>query len=350
MKQEKIVLVVTDGRDYSIKEVSEWLCYYAKQLSFKLIVFDVSKQKLEIKRGSIDASSNLIFGITDTSIEFDLSSIVGIFIRQACVKIIDHTGVTSNSGVPADISSRFSNYLMAYEANIRWLVLNCLSKTNIIGYDSGSFINKLEVLKTAAEVGLKIPSTILTNCKNDILDFRKMHKELIVKSVGLNLSFFDLDKKLQFHQLTSVINEQNIRTIPETFNLTLIQNRINKIFEIRVFYLDENCHSWALLSQSNEKTTVDYRNYDWENPMRVVPFTLPDTIEEKIIALMNELKLRTGSIDLIYSDNREYIFLEVNPAGQYGYNSDCGNNDIDKLLAESILFRNERKKHRTFHS
>ena len=65
---------------------------------------------------------------------------------------------------------------------------------------------------------------------------------------------------------------------------------------------------------------------------------------------MNRLELRTGSIDLIYTTDGQYIFLEVNPAGQYGYNSDVTNYMLDKKLAESLLFKDERKKHRVSHS
>jgi hypothetical protein len=39
MKAKKIVLVVTDGNDYSMKEVSEWLYFYCKMYAFELAVF-----------------------------------------------------------------------------------------------------------------------------------------------------------------------------------------------------------------------------------------------------------------------------------------------------------------------
>ena len=46
-----------------------------------------------------------------------------------------------------------------------WVVLlNCLGELNIIGYDSGSVINKLEVLKIN-KVGLKNPETMLVSKK-----------------------------------------------------------------------------------------------------------------------------------------------------------------------------------------
>lgn len=350
-KQEKVVLVVTDGRDYSIKEISEWLLYYTTQLKFQLIVLNVSDNDLEIKKGNINAKTDLTFGISNTDIEFKLSAVIGILFRQAALRIYGHTGVISNSGTSTDIRSRVYNYLMAHEANIRWLLLNLFSEKNIIGFDSGSFINKLDVLRIAAETGLKIPPTILTSDKADLLDFyHRQKKQLITKSIGIGLKFFDLENNQRFHQLTHLLNDDDFKKIPDRFSLTLVQKSIEKKFEIRTFYLDGICYSWALLSQSNEKTRTDYRNYDWDNPTRVIPFALPDQIERKVHKLMKRLQLRTGSIDFIYSAKGEYIFLEVNPAGQYGHNSDASNTSLDKKIAESLIFNNERKKHRTNHS
>jgi glutathione synthase/RimK-type ligase-like ATP-grasp enzyme len=41
-------------------------------------------------------------------------------------------------------------------------------------------------------------------------------------------------------------------------------------------------------------------------------------IEIKIINFMNLMDLNTGSLDIILSPDNEYVFLEVNPSGQYG--------------------------------
>ena len=49
---------------------------------------------------------------------------------------------------------------------------------------------------------------------------------------------------------------------------------------------------------------------------------------------MKELKINTCSIDLIVDENGEYIFLEVNPGGQYGPLDEICNMAIDRLIAE----------------
>lgn len=292
LNEKKNILVVTDGKDYSMKEVSEWLLFYSKKYSYRLIVLDTTKDKLKLVSGDINANTDLTLSIVNQGIEFKLKSIRSVFIRQTRIIIDSHQEIQSNRGAPTNISSRLYNYLMAYEITLRWFLLNCLSEINIIGYDAGSTINKLEVLKMADQVGLSIPSSILTTKKTDLYDFFEGTDELIVKSLATGLSFYDLETNMQFNGLTNVLNKRDLSRIPDEFQLSLIQKRITKIFEIRVFYLDGNCYSFALLSQNNLNTSVDYRNYDWDNPMRVVSYELPKRISKKIINLMEKLQLR----------------------------------------------------------
>ena len=49
---------------------------------------------------------------------------------------------------------------------------------------------------------------------------------------------------------------------------------------------------------------------------------------------MDQLNLDSGSIDIIYSTNKEYVFLEVNPIGQFGMVSSPCNYYIEKRIAQ----------------
>ena len=324
--------------------------FYSKKYNYRTLVLDTSFDSLRVVNGSIDSSTDITFKIVSTKTVFQLSSIQSIYIRQASIPIDGHYGINSNSGKASNINARYANYLMAYENTIRWLILNCFSKVNIIGFDSGGFINKLEVLKHAAEIGLTIPETIVTTLKKDLIKFKRNHKSIIVKSLGLGLAFNDLKAKKSYQQFTSEILDEDLKLIPDSFNLSMIQKRIDKKFEVRTFYLDGRSYSWALLSQNNSKTKVDYRKYDWSNPMRVVAFKLPKHVENSLKTLMEKLELRSGSIDFMYSTDGQYFFLEVNPAGQFGYNSQCSNYNLELEIANSLINKNEQKKHRTFHS
>ncbi len=52
---------------------------------------------------------------------------------------------------------------------------------------------------------------------------------------------------------------------------------------------------------------------------------------------MDKLDLNCGSIDMIVNTKNEFIFLEVNPVGQFGMVSEPCNYFLEKKVAEFLL-------------
>lgn len=119
--------------------------------------------------------------------------------------------------------------------------------------------------------------------------------------------------------------------------ITLLQGYVEKKLEIRTFYLFGKCFSMAIFSQQNEKTKIDFRNYDDAKPNRNVPFQLPQNIEDKIVGFMNDMNMHCGSLDIIYTPDKRYVFLEVNPVGQFDWLSKECNYFIEEHLAKEMI-------------
>ncbi len=130
---------------------------------------------------------------------------------------------------------------------------------------------------------------------------------------------------------TSIVDKKE----KEDFFTTFFQQKIEKDFEIRSFYLNRKVWSMAIFSQNDDQTKVDYRRYNKVKPNRNVPYNLPKDIEEKIIVLMDKLDLTSGSLDFIKSDDKFY-FLEVNAVGQFGNVSFYCNYGLDYEIATSL--------------
>ncbi|HQB76850.1 MAG TPA: grasp-with-spasm system ATP-grasp peptide maturase, partial [Tenuifilaceae bacterium] len=60
----------------------------------------------------------------------------------------------------------------------------------------------------------------------------------------------------------------------------------------------------------------------------------------KLNKLMKELGLDTGSIDMIVTEKREFIFLEVNPIGNIEMVSKNCNYPIERDIAKHISYDN----------
>jgi glutathione synthase/RimK-type ligase-like ATP-grasp enzyme len=234
-----------------------------------------------------------------------------------------------------DLKNNFNKYLSEESKNVNFFI----EKSNFQTF--GSYFkefsnNKIENLYFAKLSGLKIPKTILTYSKKEVVDYFGENKLLITKSIYKPYK----DRKngnWSFIESPTVFNSSDFI---ENFGLSQVQEYIKKKFEIRTFFFKDYHFSMAIFSQNNSNTKFDYRNYDEIFPNRLVPYELPKNIVGKLKKFMKLTNHDTGSIDIIYSTNNEYVFLEVNPQGQYDWLSGNCNYYIDKYIAESLLNKN----------
>jgi ATP-GRASP peptide maturase of grasp-with-spasm system len=215
------------------------------------------------------------------------------------------------------------NYLWQSQKNKPWL--SNIEKVKV---------NKLEVLQKAYEFGLDIPDTIITNSKKALIEFKKKHGSIITKAIGEATMLSK--NNISYSAFTAVLTDHIIKEIPEQFYPSLVQEAVDKDYELRVFYLDGEFYSMAIFSQEDEQTSIDFRDYNLIKPNRRVPHKLPNDIKDKLILLMRSLDLNTGSIDLIKTKNR-YVFLEINPVGQFGMTSSPCNYHLEEKVADYLI-------------
>jgi glutathione synthase/RimK-type ligase-like ATP-grasp enzyme len=92
----------------------------------------------------------------------------------------------------------------------------------------------------------------------------------------------------------------------------------------------------AIFSQNDEKTIVDWRNYNHDRPNRKIPFKLPLEVENNIRKFIKASGLNTGAIDMVVTKGRKYVFLECNPNGQISMVSEHCNYFIEKYIADYL--------------
>lgn len=233
---------------------------------------------------------------------------------------------------------KIASYMRHEMDVINSLFFNELSHCLWVGH---RYINKLVVLNVAKECGLIIPETLVTNRKSDILTFIGHNKSIIVKP--LSEPFFYSYDNANYGLYTQLLTMRELAEMPEKIFPCLVQNCIKKDFEIRVFYIDEDFYSAAILSQANSQTEVDFRKYNFENPNRLIPCDIPLRLKLKIVKFMHKMNLKTGSLDLIKS-GKDYVFLEVNPVGQFGMISKPCNYDLDKVIAKYLMKNDFKSK------
>ncbi|WP_342647321.1 grasp-with-spasm system ATP-grasp peptide maturase [Mucilaginibacter sp. CSA2-8R] len=199
---------------------------------------------------------------------------------------------------------------------------------------AGKDPSKAHQLLVAAKVGLSVPATLITDSKVELQAFKTQYKGIICKNIA-DIGFFHFISSAATY--THLLTDSDIEALPESFFPTLFQQSVDKEFEIRAFVLGEEIYSMAIFSSKDERTEVDFRRYNHQNPNRNIPFKLPAETEIQIKNFMKLTGLQTGSIDLIYSKTGEFVFLEVNPVGQFSMVSTPCNYRLEKKVAEHLI-------------
>lgn len=312
-----MILIISEEADFSTNVVIDWLLYYNKKFV---------RINLEDDLNISFNGSNIAFKSKNYS--FNLEEITSVWYRRGDLPIkYKETG-----------DSKLDNFRIREIKKIKEYIHYKLCKVRHINSILNVDYNKLIVSDIARTVGLLTPDDyIYDNVESIKKDLSVTNKKYSTKSISGN--FILQEEEHLYMGYTSILNDFSM--LNDFFFPSFIQNYISKNIELRVFYLDGNIWAMAIYSQSDNKTNIDFRNYNFEKPNRTVPYELPESIKKKILKLMNELKLNCGSLDLILDSEDNYYFLEVNPVGQFGMVSNPCNYYLHKQIAKYLSFKNE---------
>jgi len=222
--------------------------------------------------------------------------------------------------------------------------MNAVGKAIFAGLRSAHWLSdahtsktdKMMMLMRAKEVGLDVPATIIATTRDAMIEFAGRHERVITKALGLG----GYISGLQDHSVaayTSTVSEDTLRDQPPVFFPSLMQATVDKAYELRCFVLGDEVHSMAIFSQGDSQTSVDFRRYNRDTPNRTVPYQLAAPVRDKLLALFRALGLDTGSADLIRTRDGRYVFLEINPIGQFGMVSIPCNYGLEEKVARHLI-------------
>lgn len=188
--------------------------------------------------------------------------------------------------------------------------------------------NKLLQLKTAQRIGFVIPNTLVTNSKAELKNFyHNNDQNIVIKPISQTRISYKDNSAFIF---TNLVKQDLIDRIKE-FDLTpcIFQRNISKEYEIRATIVGEKVFAAAVDSQSDEETKVDWRR----KRLSFREVALPPEVENLCVRLLKELNLGFGAIDLIKTHAGDYVFLEINPNGQWAWiEIQTGQNISDAII------------------
>ena len=211
-----------------------------------------------------------------------------------------------------------------------------LAKKRCLGNYFDRIPNKLQHLWIAREAGLTIPQTLVTQSKDQLVAFRQEVGPLITKSIK---DFYaGVHDSVYYYNHTERVTPEALADMPDTFFPTLVQEELQKAYELRVVFVCRKLYAMAIFSQNDVQTSVDWRNYNNQRPNRTVPYTLPSLVEAAIQRFIDKSGLNTGAIDMVVTTDKRYVFLECNPNGQISMVSGNCNYPIEKDIALYLAY------------
>ncbi len=197
--------------------------------------------------------------------------------------------------------------------------------------------SKLLQLTLAHELGLRVPDTLVTNDPARLAPFFAEHGGRVITKLLDPLSQ-TMDASAEF-LYTSVVephdleHAEGVRWAPQIF-----QPLVEKHRELRVIIVGERCFVGAVDVSGAERARVDWRRAREGDPLVWTESALPPATEAQARALLGRLGLVYGALDFIVpTDGGEPVFLEVNPAGEWGWLERDLGQPIGDGIAEALV-------------
>jgi len=161
-------------------------------------------------------------------------------------------------------------------------------------------------LSDARRAGFSIPQTIMGNDAGAVRDFWNHHNgQCVYKTFRSFIKGFSPTRMLDGEAMSLLDALQH--------GPVIVQELVPKGIDVRINVFGREVYA-AEVAADDSVAAIDWRL----DPMAVwTPHDLPSELVEKIYKFMCAMRLRYGCIDMRLRPNGEYVFFEVNPAGQF---------------------------------
>jgi glutathione synthase/RimK-type ligase-like ATP-grasp enzyme len=182
-------------------------------------------------------------------------------------------------------------------------------------------------LGVARSSGLDIPPTLISNDPSEVRGFlaERGSKDTIYKAFSATQ---------QEWRETRLVRDEELAVLDQVRHAPVIfQEYVPARFDVRVTVVGDQIFPAAIHSQDTQYL-VDFR-IDM-NRAKVEPHDLPAEISTSLLGFMRRLGLVYGAIDMRLTPDGRYVFLEVNPAGQWLFIEGRTGQPISAAVAETL--------------
>lgn len=189
---------------------------------------------------------------------------------------------------------------------------------------------KYSQLIIAGNLGLTIPRTCVTNSPEQAKRFIRQFDKAIYKTMKAPVIDLHGDG-IQWGVPTTVLTVEHIERLDLIVpSGGIFQEYIEKAYEVRVTIIGDTVYSAKIKSQESTEhdAHIDWRDGVAYGDVKVESYNLPNKVSDACKGVLREYGLHFGAIDLIRTLDGDYVFLELNPNGQWLWIEDMTNQPL----------------------
>ncbi len=195
--------------------------------------------------------------------------------------------------------------------------------------------HKVHQLQLAARLGLPVVPTLVTNEPERAREFfAACGGEMIYKPLR---GMVYMQDGAEYCVYTSRVGADDLERCLDSVRHApcLFQRLVHKKHELRITVMGERVWTAAIFSQERPDAVLDYRHVSAE--LRHEPVFLPPRLEAACVEMTHRLGLRSSQIDMIVTPDDEYVFLELNPNGQWAWIEEMTGLPLATALVDELL-------------
>lgn len=229
----------------------------------------------------------------------DLATITGAYYRRPThIQISDELAADDQRWASTEAMSGFGGVLASIDT---WL--NHPARIGFAEY-------KPVQLEYAAKAGLATPRTMITNDPAAAAQFVRENKDVVYKAFSSAVTVED-ERQFVYAQRLDAEPDESVRHTAHLF-----QHWVDKQCDVRVTAVDGQIFAARIDADSDAART------DWRADYKKLRYSVidpPRSIVDGISVLLGSLGLRFGALDFAVNKAGEWVFLDLNPNGQWSW-------------------------------
>ncbi|SEL06672.1 ATP-dependent carboxylate-amine ligase [Nonomuraea pusilla] len=177
--------------------------------------------------------------------------------------------------------------------------------------------NKVLHLARAVDLGFTVPDTTYTNDPDELAAaYAAASGRLVAKQIAAER--FRIDGA-PHRAYTTVVTRRHLTSRHRLrHEPVILQPYVDKAVELRVIVVGERVFAAEIDASGSTAARDDWRHYD-NDRVRYGPHELPADVARRCARLVADVGLTYAALDFIVTPAGEYVFLELNSNGAWGF-------------------------------